>query len=159
MDTNQEHLTPFEQEDLLNQQLPDYKIFSLNQIVSGSFFGGPFAGAYMVANNVKKLKPSIQVWQVWASVFGVMIISLAPDFLGIEHIPGIVYNLFYCMGVYWVAKGFIGNKIQDHVNAGGLYWEVSRVVAVVVVSIVVLFLFIAFVFILIDFKGFVELFT
>jgi DMSO reductase anchor subunit len=159
MDTNQQTNTPDGQQDLLEQIAPDYKLYSLNQMVGGSIFGGPIAGAYMIANNIKHLNASIPVWKVWAAVFGVVFISFIPDALGYDSIPNIAYNLLYCLTVYWLAKYFIGDQMQSHQDMGGLYWGFPRVLSVVLISIVAFVIIIFLVLIMTDYDGFMELFA
>lgn len=158
MDTNQPQPLS-EQPDMLGEIQPDYQLFSLNQMVAGSIFGGPFAGAYMMASNFGKLGLNHLKWRPWVYlVLLYLAVSLPEAFNESWELPNIFYTVLFTLAVFLIAKFTQGKLLEQHYETNGTWCSTQKVVIVVVVCIIGMLLLMALGFALSDWEGFQQMF-
>lgn len=158
MDTNQPQPL-LEQPDLLGETQPDYQLFSLNQIVVGSFFGGPFAGAYMMASNFSKLGLNHLKWRPWVYLILIYVaVSLPEIFNESLTLPTLFFTILLTLSVFVIAQVMQRKMLQQHYEQNGAWCTTQKAVIVVVICIVGMLLLTALGFALSDWEGFQQLF-
>ncbi|MCU0374922.1 MAG: hypothetical protein MUF24_06400 [Chitinophagaceae bacterium] len=145
--------------DLLSETQPDYQLFSLNQMVVGSFFGGPFAGAYMMASNFGKLGLNHLKWRPWVYLILIYVaISLPEIFNETLTMPTLFFTILLTLSVFVLAQVMQRKLLQQHYAQNGAWCSTSKVVIVVVLCVIGTLLLMAFGFTLSDWQGFQQIF-
>lgn len=97
------------------------KIYKDKQVWAGTFIGGPLVAGYLIAENFKALGDKDKVWRTWmiavaATLLLIVISFSAPN---IERVPNFVLPLLYTGIAFLLMRIFQGEKIVNHLRAGG----------------------------------------
>lgn len=132
-------------------EIPIEKIYKDRAIWLGSFLGGPLVAGYFIAENFKVFKDYEKAKTTWIIAIISTIIVFGTIFLIPENvnIPNQIIPLIYTGIAYYVAKHFQEQKIKDHVNNGGEFFNWYRTIGtaligllITVVAVITIFLFI-----------------
>lgn len=96
-------------------------------IYVAAFIGGPFFGAYLMAENLRVFGQSRSSWFTWiaAILFTALFAfccSLENSF--IEKIPNFVIPVIYSTIYMFLAKQYQGRQIDEYFEAGSSKWPI-----------------------------------
>ena len=137
------------EENTLQTNQPQFRLFNDRAIYVGTFLGGPLVAGYLIAENFKRLEaPAEKIKKTWLISAFVTFLLLCIVFLvpGIDKIPRIVLPLAYSVTTQYLVKHYQGNDIKAHIESEGQLYSVWRATWIgligAVVFIVLLFLFV-----------------
>lgn len=129
------------------------RIYSVSSIRIASFIGGPLAGAYLIAANFKQLGEGNKVAKTWLWSIVIFTAVMTISFFLPDSIPNIVYNLIFFLIVSFFVQKYQAEKIEAHVNSGGLTYKTYRAVLIAILSLLILVAFILGMYALADFAN------
>jgi hypothetical protein len=125
------------------------KLYRENDILIGTFLGGPLAGGYLLAQNFKALhKPSSYVTRTWLGTLAVFLVAALSSLVPVlDNLPTFVYSFVFCLTAHTVAKKLQGPGIALHREDGGRFysrWNAAFVGLICLVLMLVLFFGLSF---------------
>ena len=126
-------------------------VYTQKAIVISAFFGGLFAGGYMLYKNFKTFGEDKKAAQtIIFSIIGFVFI-LASGFIPVlEKIPGFFFSVFFTMITSLLTRKFQGDLISKHLNGDGRIYSTRNAVAVCLVNILIIVAFLLGAFFLQD---------
>lgn len=113
-----------------------YKLYSPGQVAGATFFGGPIAGAWLMATNFQNLgAPSARRTALVWGWLGTIALCVLVFFLP-ERFPNAAIPISCTLGLYQFAKKLQGEAFGNHVAAGGRHYSGWRVVGIGLVCLV-----------------------
>ncbi|MCB1076173.1 MAG: hypothetical protein KDK59_11700, partial [Simkania sp.] len=99
-------------------EIPPKKVWTVGQIGAMAFWGGPFAGAFLMSKNYKVFDnpAAAKKTLIWGALFTTLlflIIGLIPE-VALEKIPRVVIPVAYMLVMIEIAKKNQKQAIQDH---------------------------------------------
>ncbi len=121
------------------------KVFTPKHIFTATFFGGPLATGYMLANNYKALGQNEYVKHCSIATALFYLFLIAEDFIipGNIKFPKFIIPLLLAWGARWLAEKLQGNLLNEYQAEGGLLYGWKRITAVALLSILATLVFIA----------------
>lgn len=96
-------------------------LYRLAAVGIATFFGTPVAGAWVIAQNLKRLGRQAQVRNAWITGIGALIaIFLLGMFLP-DSVPATPINIAAVFGMYHYAKQHTGAAVEQHAAQGGQF--------------------------------------
>lgn len=128
--------------EIFGREHLEKKIYSAGSILAAAFFGGPLAGAYLIAWNYSAFNETSRAMRTWIfSAIGTLILFIL-FFLSPypSQIPPILIPLLCMLIAQNIVRAYQGYMIRDYVARGGTYHNWLRVFIVIIISVVVTFL-------------------
>ena len=125
-----EDIIPFDLEN------PIYKNL---HIQLATFFGGPLAATWLIAENFKQLGQNEKIKNSWIWGIAIFIVFIALVFTIPEswHIPNYMIPLI-CLGLASViTKKLQGERIQQHILDGGRIYSAWRAIGIGIICLVI----------------------
>jgi Protein of unknown function (DUF2510) len=99
--------------------IPEYSLYSLNQITLAAFLGGPFPGFWLASQDLNTLARNRLSRQclAWAAVLTLANLALA--FIVPEEFPALIIALPFIVATRLMAKRWLGPELAAHEAAGG----------------------------------------
>ena len=132
------------EEDILTAP-PQYKLYKEAPIRLATFFGGPLAAGYLVAENFKQLGQHELVKKTWLITITTSIVIFGALFLlpVLQRIPPYVIPIAYSWIAYGLVQKYQGEAIKAHNVKGGFFYSNWRVVLVsftgLIITVAILF--------------------
>lgn len=128
-------------EESIFKEIPAHKIYSDKLIWGGTFLGGPLVAGYFISENYKAFGEQKNANKTWlftilATVVIFLIIVLIPDSV---NIPNFLFPLAYTAIVTAIVKKMQGEKIDEHIQLGGLFFGWGRVILAGIIGLIVTF--------------------
>lgn len=125
-------------EDIL-QIVPTSKLFRKKVIVVCAFLAGPLVGGYMIAENFKNIgERSKSIGTLVITIIFTVLLTLAFFlFPGLEKVPNIVFPVFFASITSASVKFLQGNKIEEHIKKGGVFYKNERAFAVSLICLAI----------------------
>jgi predicted neutral ceramidase superfamily lipid hydrolase len=114
------------------------KIYSVRSIRIATFIGGPLVAAYLMAANFKQFGEEHKVTRTWLWSILIFIALIIISFFLPDSIPNIVYNLVYLLIASFFVQKYQAEKIDSHINSGGLTYKTYRAVLIAIVSMIIM---------------------
>ena len=139
-----------------SQVVASPKIYKNRAIEVGTVLGGPLVAGYFIAENYKAFNERDKVKKAWMySILSCIIIFgglfLIPDSI---KIPNHFIPLLNGGIAYFVVKHFQGEKINTHLNSGGLTYSWGRAIGIsLIIAIITLLVIFAIAFLSGDFAS------
>jgi hypothetical protein len=134
----------------------DKPIYNRTHIQLATFFGGPLAIIYILAENFKQLGQPEKVKRTWfiGIISLLLVITLGSFIPETWKIPTLVFPLIFLSVGAAIMHRIQGNEIKNHTDNGGPVYSLWRAV---VVGSVCLLIMLAFLFVVAEImdKGFV----
>lgn len=130
------------------------KVFTPKHIFLATFFGGPLATGYMLANNYKALGQNEYVKHCWiaTALFYTLLITVLLLIPEDTKMPNFIIPLLYSWGARWLAEKLQGNLLEEYLTEGGLLYRWKRILVVTLLSFLATLVFIVvFVGVLVSF--------
>jgi 4-amino-4-deoxy-L-arabinose transferase-like glycosyltransferase len=127
------------EEDIL-VPAPPYKLNKEWAIFLATFLGGPLPGAYLAAENFRRLGEPEKVKWTW----GIAILLLAVVVVGFlfipafSHIPNYILPVIFVVIARMLIKRYQEPAIQKHISEGGQIYTVWRAVLVGLIATVLI---------------------
>jgi low affinity Fe/Cu permease len=117
---------------------PDFKIHKENVVYGATFFGGPLAAGYIIAENFKAFgdKKKYTTTLLITTVFTIVLFSIIFLIPAIQNIPHILIPIAYTSLAYALVKHYQGKQIDEHITKGGKIYSVWRSVLIAVISLI-----------------------
>ena len=113
-------------------EVPELRLYSLNQITLAAFLGTPFPGFWLAARNLDDLGRSGMYRRcLWLGA-GLTLFNVALAIVVPEQIPGLVVSLPFIVVTRLMANHWFGPVVAAHRAAGGAQgsWWVTILVGV-----------------------------
>ena len=118
--------------DLRLPPIAPHKVYSKNSILWFTFFLGPMAGSYMVAENFKSFGNKIFAKKTW--IFFIFLMAVFSVFILISEIVSFnipdnykyIIPVIYTLLVYNYAIKYQGKNIDEHIINGGQKYSIWR---------------------------------
>ena len=109
--------------ELDNQNTSERKIYKERAIWLGTFFGGPLAAGYIIAENFKAFDRPDNAKKTWLCTILATIIIFAGIFSIPEdiQIPNQLIPLIYTGIAILILRYYQGKQIQSHFKSGGRF--------------------------------------
>jgi hypothetical protein len=122
--------------------IPEKKIYSASSIVAATFFGGPLAGAFMIAANYRVFNEFARARRTWiftaiGTVILFILFYIAPY---PNQIPPILIPLLCTVIAQNIVRSYQGYMIRDWVSRGGAFYNGWRALVVVIAGAAITFL-------------------
>lgn len=119
-------------EDLKQNEIPTQKIYKDRAIWVGTFLGGPLAAGYLIAENFKAFNETKKVKTTWIVAIISTIVIFGGVFLIPEDVkvPNQIIPLIYTGIAFYCVQHYQGQKINEHINSGGIFFGWWRTVGV-----------------------------
>jgi hypothetical protein len=125
-------------EDVI-EPIPEGKIYALNSVSIGTFFGSLLAGGFMMAHNYRVFGDKLAAIKTWVISILSLLALIATAFIPeLDRVPSFIYSLFCVMAVNFFCRRYQLTQIQQHVQKGGELYSTGAVVAVVVINAICL---------------------
>ncbi|MCP9611115.1 hypothetical protein [Coprobacter tertius] len=112
------------------------RVYTPNMIYVAAFIGGPFAGAYLMAENFSVFGRRRFAGITWIATF-IFITLFALEYSFMEKIPNFLIPVTYSTIYMFLAKCYQGEQIRECLETGGLKWSIWKVALVIIVSLIV----------------------
>lgn len=124
--------------DIIPEYTP-YKLHKTNSIAAGAFFGGPIAGALLMAENFKMLGQKKQArTTLILGISAVLALSIAVVLIpGMEKTPNYVIPLISAFIFQFLVKRFQKEEIEAHIEHGGQTFSFWRTAGIILISIII----------------------
>jgi hypothetical protein len=110
------------------------KIYSVRTIRIATFIGGPLVAAYLMAANFKQFGEGNKVARTWLWSMAIFTVIIVVSLFLPDSIPSFVYNfVFFIIASFFLQK-YQAEKIETHINSGGLTYKTSRAVLIAVLG-------------------------
>lgn len=96
-------------------------LYRLAAVGIATFFGTPVAGAWVMAQNLKRLGRHPQVRNTWIAGVGALIAIFLLGLLLPENVPATPINIAAVLGMYHYAKQQFGAAVEQHAAQGGQF--------------------------------------
>ncbi|MBB4864675.1 hypothetical protein HNP46_003546 [Pseudomonas nitritireducens] len=96
-------------------------LYRLAAVVIATLFGTPVAGAWVIAQNLKRLGRDAQVRNAWITGIGVFAAILLAALLLPESVPATPFNIAAVIVMHRYAKQIIGDAVEQHAAQGGQF--------------------------------------
>lgn len=128
-----------EQDQILDKPFPNDRIYRAKAIYVGTFLGGPLVAGYLMAENYKVFEETEKVRTTWIYSVIATILIFGGIFLIPEtvNIPNQIIPLVYTVIAYSLVKQYQGQKIEAHINAGGLVYSWWRTIGVGLAGLII----------------------
>ncbi|MFC6097633.1 hypothetical protein ACFPVY_13330 [Flavobacterium qiangtangense] len=128
-------------EESIFKEIPAHKIYSDKLIWVGTFLGGPLVAGYFISENYKAFGEQQNVNRTWlatimASTVIFLIIFLIPENI---NIPNFLFPLTYTAIVVAIVKKLQGEKMDTHIQLGGLFFGWGRTILASIIGLIVTF--------------------
>ena len=122
--------------------IPRGKVYKDKAIWVGTFFGGPLAAGYIIAENFKVFGEHHNAKKTWIYTIIFTIVLFSGIFLipNIEKIPKQIIPIIYTAIAYSLCQRLQGQKIVEHINAGGQYYKWWRALLIGIIGMIITFL-------------------
>ncbi|MEO9211497.1 MAG: hypothetical protein ABI208_10385, partial [Ginsengibacter sp.] len=112
-------------ETTLVVEKPIQKIYTVREIWFGTFFGGPLAAGYLIAENFKAFNENDKAKKTWIYAIIVTVIIFGILFLipENENFPDQIFPFIYTGIAFYITKNFQELNITAHLNSGGLHFS------------------------------------
>lgn len=121
------------------------KLYSVGQITLATYLGAPLAGCLLLAHNYRVLGKSDDVWPLLVLGVASMVLLVIIAFLLPENFPHKVLPIAYTSGIYYFARQWEGDAINNHLKAGSRKGSWVATIAVGIgCAVILLGLFVAF---------------
>lgn len=115
------------------------KLYTEKAVLIGTFLGGPFVGAYLIAKNFKALDEPAKIGSTWIIATVVFLIAVGSGFIpGLEKVPALVYSFVICMIAHTFTKKYQGSRIALHQSEGGQMYSTGRAALIGLLGCVVM---------------------
>ena len=109
------------------QVVAEGKLYDINTIALGAFWGGPLAPGYMLYANYKKLgeeegAKNILIWTILITYLMFGGLFMLPE-QTLEKMPTTLIPFLTTIAVYFIAKHFQGEVLDCHRVQGGLLFS------------------------------------
>jgi hypothetical protein len=141
------------EEDILHSE-SDKPIYNKIHIQLATFFGGPLAIIYILAENFKQLGQPQKVKRTWfiGIISLLLVITLGSFIPDTWKIPTLVFPLIFLSVGAAIMHSVQGNEIKFHTDNGGPVYSLWRAVGVGTVCLLVMLTFLFIVVIIMN-KG------
>lgn len=118
----------------------DVKIHKDKAIYIATYFGGPLAGGYMIAENFKSFGDKqkyrrIIILSIAFTIVLFTVLMLLPDSV---NVPRFVIPVFYTLIAYWIVIAYQQKKIDSHIGQEGKTYSGWRAVLISVISLAIM---------------------
>lgn len=122
-----------------DNQIPNRKLFKEKTFWIGPFIGGPLVAGYLLAENFKIIGEPEKVKPTWLVTIIATFIIFSGIFLIPEgvNIPSFIIPIIYSAIAVGVYNKYQQQKINEHVESGGLIHSWWRVIGVSVIGLVI----------------------
>jgi len=125
--------------ELDNQITSERKIYKASALWLGTFFGGPLAAGYIIAENFKAFNRPDNAKKTWLFTIVATIVIFAGIFIIPDdvNIPNQLIPLIYTGIAALILHSFQGKQIQSHIKSGGQVYEWGRVVIIGLIGLAI----------------------
>ena len=130
-----------EQEQAVNIQISEKKIYIDREINVGTFLGGPLVAGYLIAENYKVFNQDDKVRKTWiytiiATIVIFGLVFFLPDSI---KIPNQLIPIIYTGITYYLVKHFQEQSIRVHLGSGGQHFNWWRTIGVSLIGLAITF--------------------
>lgn len=133
-------------------EIPTQKIYKQRAISVGAFLGGPLVAGYFIAENFKAFEENEKAKKTWIIAIIVTVLVFGFAFLIPDDvtIPNQIIPILYTGIAYYMTQHFQGEKIKEHIENGGVYFNWWRTIGVGFIGLFITILAAISIFILLD---------
>ncbi|AGI25633.1 hypothetical protein ACYCAX_03695 [Pseudomonas sp. MT3] len=96
-------------------------LYRLAAVGIATFFGTPVAGAWVIAQNLKRLGRPEQIRKTWLTGIGVLLLAFVIAWFLPGSFPAAPINIVTLLAMQQYAKQNIGEELDRHAAAGGAF--------------------------------------
>lgn len=133
-------------------EIPTQKIYKQRAISVGAFLGGPLVAGYFIAENFKAFEENEKAKKTWIIAIIVTVLVFGFAFLIPDDvtIPNQIIPILYTGIAYYMTQHFQGEKIKEHIENGGVYFNWWRTIGVGFIGLFITILAAVSIFLLLD---------
>lgn len=129
-------------EQIAADTAPEFKIYKDKAIYGATFFGGPLAAGYIIAENFKAFGDNKKFKRTWIitisfTVFLFLLMIFSPN---AERIPKYIIPLAYTIVAFSLIRMHQGKQIDNHIKDGGKTYSGWRVLLISIISLLITFI-------------------
>ena len=131
------------------------KVFKESQLWVVSYLGGPLGASYLLSHNFKIFGEHKKAKIIWTgsiifTIFLSIFLILIPEAV-IEKIPKVLIPVIYSGAYYGIMHYYQSEKINDYINAGGIFEGWGKSISISIIGCIIFFLSMFIFAVLVDF--------
>jgi uncharacterized protein (TIGR02145 family) len=119
---------------MAEKNIPAYKLYSVAQITTATYLGGPLAAGILLRQNYKNLEK--EDYGLWSLIIGIVstifviigILAIPKSIL--DKIPFFLIPAIYTGIIYFFIKNLQGEEIEEHKKNNGKFYSFGNVIGI-----------------------------